>query len=121
MEGLTPTQQQDEDRDNLVEGPGLTQSGNGATGSVEEDTTYGNTLASVSASSSRSVQFPEVESQPRDGDHRRSGILNTSISPRRERRSSARYHREQRNHGQHVPRRGYHAREYARISKCVVW
>ena len=103
MEGLTPTQQQGEDRDNLVGGPGPTQSGGGATGSVEEGTMHGSTLATVSASSSRSVQFPGVESQARGGDHRRSGRSNTRISPGREGRSSVRHHREQTNHVQHVP------------------
>ena len=103
MEGLTPTQQQDEDRDNLVGGPGPTQSGGGATGSVEESTMHGNTLATVSASSSRSVQFPVIESQARDGDHRQSGRRNTRISPGREGRSSARHHRERTNHARHAP------------------
>ena len=60
MEDLTPTQQQDEDRDKLVGGPGLTQSGGAATGSVEEGNTQGNSLSTVSASS-RGVQFPGVE------------------------------------------------------------
>ena len=103
MEGLTPTQQQDKDRDNLVEGPGPTQSGGEATGSVEEGTIHANTLATVSASSSRSVQFPEVESQARNGDRRRSGRRNTRISPGRKGRSSVRHHRKQTNHVQHVP------------------
>ena len=60
MEGRTPTQQQDEEQNKLVGCPGPTQrlsSGGGATGSVEEGTVHGNTLATVSASSSRSVQF----------------------------------------------------------------
>ena len=76
MEGLTPTQQQDEEQDNPVGDPGPTQrssSGGGATGSVEEGTVHRNTFATVSASSSRSVKFPEVESQALDGDHRQSG------------------------------------------------
>ena len=67
MEGLTPTQQRDEEQDNLMGGPGPTQrsgSGGGATGSVEDNKNEGivhrNTLANPSASS-RSVHFPEVE------------------------------------------------------------
>ena len=102
MEGLTPTQQQDEDRDNLAGGPGRTQSGGRPTGSVEEGTTHGNSLATVSASS-RSVQFPGVESQARDGDRRRSSRRSSSISPGRKRRISVRHHREQTNHVQYVP------------------
>ena len=78
MEGPTPTQQQDQDRDKMVGGPGLTQAGGGATGSVKKDTTHGNSLENVSASS-RSVQFPVVESQERDGDHRPSSRNNTRI------------------------------------------
>ena len=64
---LTPTQQRDEEQDNLVGGPGPTQrsgSGGGATGSVEDNKNEGivhrNTLANLSASS-RSVHFPEIE------------------------------------------------------------
>ena len=102
MKGLTPTQQQDEDRDNLVGGPGPTQSGGGATGSVEEGTTHGNSLATGSASR-RSVQFPVVESQARDGDPRRSSRRNTRKSPGKKGRSSVRHYREQTNHVQHVP------------------
>ena len=102
MEGPTPTQQQDQDRDNLVGGPGLTQAGGGATGSVEKGTTNGNSLENVSASS-KSVQFPVVESQERDGDHRPSSRKKTRISPGREGRGSVRHHREQTNHVQHVP------------------
>ena len=58
MEGVTSTQQKDEEQDNLVGGPGLTQrssSGGAATGSVDEGTVHGNTLAIVSASSRKSV------------------------------------------------------------------
>ena len=84
MEGLTPTKQQDEDRDNLVGGPGPTQSGGGATGSVEKGTMHRNTLATVNASFSRNVRFPGVESQALDEDHRRSGKRNTRISSGRE-------------------------------------
>ena len=97
MEGLTPPQQQYEGQDNLVGGPGLTQSGGGATGSVQEGTMHGNTLVAVNASSSRSVQCPEVESQARGGDHRWSGRRSTRISPDREGRSSVRHHQEQTN------------------------
>ena len=57
MEGLTPTQQLDEDRDKIVGGPGPAQSEGGGTGSVEEGTTHGNLLATISASS-RIMQFP---------------------------------------------------------------
>ena len=103
MECLIPTQQQDEDRDNLVGGPGPTQSGGGATGSVQEGTMHGKTVATVSASSSTSVEFPEVESQTRDGDHKRSGRRNTRISPGREGRTSVRHDHEQTNHAQHIP------------------
>ena len=58
---LTPTQQRDEEQDNLVGGPGPTQrssSGGRATGSVDEATVHGNTLATPSASSSRIVVVP---------------------------------------------------------------
>ena len=72
-------------------------------GSVEESTMHGNALATVKASSSRSVQFPAVESLAGDGDHRRSGRRNTRMSPCRERRSSVRHRREHTNHAQHVP------------------
>ena len=65
MEDLTPTQQQDEEQDDLV--------GGGATGSVEEGTAHGNTLATLRAPSSRRVQFLEVESPALDGDDKRSG------------------------------------------------
>ena len=71
MEDLTPNQQQGEELDNLVGGPGPTHrstSGGGATGSVEGGAVHGNRPATVSGSSSRSVQFPEVESQALDGD-----------------------------------------------------
>ena len=63
MEGLTPIQQQDEEQDNLVGGSGPTQrssSGGRATGSVDDSRVHGNTLATVSASSTRSVQFLEL-------------------------------------------------------------
>ena len=98
-------------------GPGQTQrssSGGGATGSVDEGTVYGNTLATVRASSSRSVQFPEVESQALDGAHRRSrrgehgSRRNTRTSPGREGRSSFKHHREQTNPTQHVPPPQHH-------------
>ena len=104
IEGLTliKQQEQDEDRDNLVGGPGPTQSGGGATGSVEKGIMHGNTLATVSASFSRSVQFPGVESQALDGDHRRSGKRNTRISSGREGKSSFRQQHKQTNHVQHV-------------------
>ena len=91
-------------------GPGPTQrssSGGGATGSVEEGTVHGNTLATVSASFSRSVQLPEVESQALDGDRSGRGghesRRNTRTSPGREGRGSVRHHREQTNSAQHVP------------------
>ena len=91
IEGLTPTQQQDGEQDDLVGGQGPTQrssSGGGATGSVEEGTVHGNTLATVSASFSRSVQLPEVESQALDGDRSGRGghesRRNTRTSPGRE-------------------------------------
>ena len=54
------------------------------------------------------MQFPEVESQTRDGDHRRSGRKNTHISLGREGKSSVRHHREQTNHAQHVPPPQFH-------------
>ena len=117
MEGLTPTQQQDEEQDNLVGDPGPTQqssSGGGATGSVDEGTVHGNTLATISASSSRSVQFPEVESLALDGAHRRSGRgghgsrRNTRKSPGREGRRSFRLHREQTSTTQHIPPPQHH-------------
>ena len=108
IEGLTPTQQQDGEQDDLVGGQGPTQrssSGGGATGSVEEGTVHGNTLATVSASFSRSVQLPEVESQALDGDRSGRGghesRRNTRTSPGREGRGSVRHHREQTNPAQY--------------------
>ena len=95
-----------------MRGPGPTQrsnSGGGATASVEEGTVHGNTLATVSASSSRSVQFPEVESQALDGGHRRSdkwghgSRRNALTLLGREGRGSVRHHREQTNPAQRVP------------------
>ena len=61
-----------------------------------------NTIATVSASYSRSVQFSKVESQARDGDHRGSSRRNTRISLGREGKSSVRHRREQTNHAQHI-------------------
>ena len=55
MEGLTPAKQQDDEQDKLVGGADPTQRsslGGGATGKVDERTAHGNTLATVSASSS---------------------------------------------------------------------
>ena len=112
MEGLTQTQQQDEEQETLVGGPGPTQRsspGGGATGSVYGGTLHGNTLATVSKSSSRSVQFPGVESQAFNGAHRRSGRgghasrRNTRTSPGRAERGSFRHHSEQTNPTQMVP------------------
>ena len=117
MEGLTPTQQQDEEQDNLVGGPGPTQrssSGGRETGSVDEGRVHGNTLATVSASSSGSVQFPEVESQALNGAHRRSGRgghglrENTRTSRGTEGRGSFGYHRGQTNPTQRVPPPQHH-------------
>ena len=76
---------------------------------MDEGTVHGNTIPTVSASStSRTVQFPEVELQALDGAHRRPGRegpgsrRNTRTSPGREGRGSFRHYHEQTNPTQHV-------------------